>query len=106
MLFWDSAGGELGRRPPGRRVCRHCQANYHVIFAQPRIEGKCDKCGSELYQRDDDREETVRKRLSVYQEQTAPLLEYYRGRSLLTTVDAAKPVEAVFETITRALEGS
>jgi adenylate kinase len=106
VIFFDIAEAELVRRLTGRRVCRHCQANYHVTFAQPRIEGKCDKCGSELYQRDDDREETVRTRIRVYREQTAPLLEYYRGRSLLTTVDAAKPVDAVFETITRALEGS
>lgn len=104
VIFFDIADSHLIARLTGRRVCRHCQANYHLNFAPPKIEGKCDKCGSELYQRDDDREETVRKRLQVYHDQTAPLLEYYQRRNLLTTVNAAEPVDAVFRVISRAVE--
>jgi adenylate kinase len=104
VIFFDIPDSHLVERLTGRRVCRHCQANYHVTFAPPKVEGKCEKCGSELYQRDDDREETVRKRLQVYQDQTAPLLEYYGSRNLLTTVNAAEPVDAVFRVISRVVE--
>ena len=104
VIFFDIADSHLVERLTGRRVCRHCQTNYHVSFAPPKVEGKCDKCGSELYQRDDDREERVRKRLQVYQDQTAPLLEYYGSRKLLTTVNATEPVDAVFRVISQAVE--
>jgi len=104
VIFFDIAESHLVERLTGRRVCRHCQANYHLKFAPPKIEGKCDKCGSELYQRDDDREETVRKRLQVYKDQTAPLLRHYRSQNLLTAVNAAEPVDVVFRTISQAVE--
>ena len=68
---------ELVRRLTGRRVCRACQAPFHVMFNQPKVEGVCDKCGGELYQRDDDTEATVRNRLEVYRNQTEPLIDYY-----------------------------
>jgi len=91
-------------RLTGRRICRNCQAPYHVSFNPPAVEGRCDRCGGPLYQRDDDREETVRRRLQVYHEQTAPLVSYYRERGLLREVDGRGDVEAVAERLVQALE--
>ena len=76
---------ELLRRLTGRRVCRQCGASFHLAFAPPARDGVCDRCGGELYQRDDDGEATVANRLRVYARQTAPLLDYYRDRGLLQT---------------------
>lgn len=89
-------------RISGRRMCR-CGESYHLIFRKPEQEGICDKCGGGLYQRGDDREETVRKRLGVYRSQTAPLVEYYAGRGLLHTVDGEAEIGTVFERIKKAL---
>lgn len=91
-------------RLTGRRICRNCQAPYHIVFNPPAVEGRCDRCGGPLYQRDDDREETVRRRLAVYQQQTAPLASYYRERGLLREVDGRGDVEAVAERLLQALE--
>ena len=71
------------KRLTGRRICRDCGENYHVTNIPPKTEGVCDKCGGELYQRDDDKPETIAKRLEVYREQTAPLVDYYREAGLL-----------------------
>jgi adenylate kinase len=87
VVYFDVAEAELLRRLTGRRLCRRCQTAFHLVSAPPRHEGVCDRCGGELYQRDDDSEATARNRLAVYARQTAPLLDYYRGRDLLTTVD-------------------
>lgn len=70
-------------RIAGRRTCRACGAMYHLRFSPSRTEGRCDACGGETYQRDDDREETVRRRMTVYDEQTAPLIRFYEGQGLL-----------------------
>ena len=70
-------------RIAGRRTCRNCGAMYHVRFSPSRVDGRCDACGGETYQRDDDREATVRNRLAVYNEQTAPLIRFYEGQGLL-----------------------
>ena len=96
---------ELVRRMTGRRVCRKCGATYHVAFNPPGTDGQCDKCAGEVYQRDDDREETVAKRLSVYQAQTQPLIDYYRNQGLYTEIDGLQPIEKVFEDITSSLRG-
>jgi len=82
-------------RLSGRRTCAKCQAMYHVSFAPPRVAGVCDRCGGELVQRPDDREEVIRQRLRVYEENTRPLLDYYRGRGQLVEIPAGGPVEAV-----------
>lgn len=74
-------------RIAGRRTCRDCGKMYHVVFDAPSIAGTCDKCGGELFQRDDDQEETIRKRLEVYAEQTAPLISYYRADGVLSDID-------------------
>jgi adenylate kinase len=102
-IVFEVAESEVVVRLSGRRVCRQCGANYHVNMAPPKIEGQCDRCGGELYQREDDKEETIRKRLQVYRDQTAPLLQYYGSRNLLVTVDAAAPIEVVEEHIRQAL---
>jgi len=82
-------------RLAGRRVCRDCQAMYHVEFSPPAIEGKCDKCGGELYRRADDEPETVRNRLFVYYKQTAPLIGYYFAHRLLVSLNGDRPIEQV-----------
>jgi adenylate kinase len=90
-------------RIAGRRTCRNCGKMYHVRFDPPRTEGRCDNCGGELYLRDDDREETIRKRLDVYKEQTAPLIAYYRSRGLLSEVDGMQDIHEVQQQILAVL---
>jgi adenylate kinase len=86
---------ELVRRLGGRRSCRKCGAVCHVIFNPPSEEGVCDKCGGELYQRDDDREETIAERLRVYEAQTLPLVDFYNERGLYTGVDGMGDIEQI-----------
>lgn len=81
------------RRLSGRRVCRNCGAIYNIENVPPGVEGVCDKCGGELYIRDDDRIESIKNRLAVYLEQTEPLIEYYRGKGLLKDIEADVSVE-------------
>ncbi|MFQ5921457.1 MAG: adenylate kinase [Anaerolineales bacterium] len=94
----------LVERMSGRRVCREQGHVYHIEHKPPNESGICDIDGSELYQRDDDKPETVRHRLKVYEEQTAPLVEYYRERGVLVTVNGDQPIEAVTEAILSSLE--
>lgn len=91
----------LVARISGRRMCPDCGAAYHV---STHPDGRCDKCGGALYQREDDREETVRNRLRVYEEQTQPLIEYYAARGLLVTVNGDESIERVTEAIAQAVE--
>ncbi len=91
------------QRLSGRRTCRDCQAVYHVTYSAPKKAGICDNCGGELYQRDDDKEETIRKRLQVYEEQTAPLLDYYRGSGKLVEVSGDNAIEEVYAAICDSL---
>jgi adenylate kinase len=86
---------EVVRRLSGRRTCSECAHVWHVLFDPPAIEGICDHCGGKLFQRDDDREETIRHRLEVYADQTAPLVGYYAARGLLEGIDATGLVEDV-----------
>ncbi len=86
-------------RATGRRVCPACGKPYHIAVMPPAKEGICDYCGAKLIQRADDAEETVRKRLQVYQDQTSPLIEYYSKTGKNAVVDGDRPVEEVFETI-------
>ncbi len=94
---------ELITRLTGRRTCRQCGAMYHVVFNPPREEGRCDKCGGELYQRDDDKEETIRQRLEVYEAQTAPLIEYYERKGVLYNVDGTGAIEEIFQSVLEVL---
>jgi adenylate kinase len=96
---------EVVRRIAGRRLCRNDSGHiFHVDSKPPAVAGVCDECGGELYQRDDDREETVRERLRVYEEETAPIVGFYAERGLLSTVDALGPLGTVSERILAALE--
>ena len=90
-------------RMSGRRACPGCGSTYHLVFAAPKQEGICDKCGSELVLRDDDKPETVKKRLAVYHNQTQPLIQYYGKQKILRTVDGTKDMEDVFQDITNIL---
>jgi adenylate kinase len=94
---------EVVRRLSGRRTCRRCGHVWHQDFDPPSREGICDRCGGELFQRDDDSEETIRHRLEVYADQTSPLIGYYGDRGLLRGVDATGPVEDVTERAINAL---
>lgn len=96
---------ELVRRLAGRWLCRQCQAPYHMVFSPPVQAGVCDACGGELYQRDDDRPETVRERLRVYLEQTAPLIAHYRGGGLLVEINGEQDIEAVNAELLAAIGG-
>lgn len=94
----------LIERAVGRRVCKTCGMTYHVKFNPPKEEGICDKDGTKLIQRDDDTEETVKTRISVYFDQTAPLIDYYRAQNLLVDIDGAKDIDKVFEDIVNGLK--
>ncbi len=91
----------LMERLTGRRLCKACGASYHIKNFPPKTEGICDVCGGELIQRDDDTEETARKRIEVYEESTAPLIEYYTRSGDLKNFDAEKDPEEVFADIVR-----
>jgi adenylate kinase len=103
VIFFQVAEPELVRRLTGRRLCRQCQTAFHVVSAPPRREGVCDRCGGELYQRDDDSEATVRHRLQVYERQTAPLLDYYRSLGLLAPIPGEGAIGAIREAIRDAV---
>jgi adenylate kinase len=94
-VYIQVSNEELVRRLSGRWLCRGCDAIYHIEFNPPRVASVCDKCGGELYQRDDDRPETVRRRLEVYLQQTMPVIAYYREKGLLAEIDGEQSVEAV-----------
>jgi adenylate kinase len=103
VIYFDVAEPELLRRLTGRRVCRACGHSFHVVSNPPRRDGVCDVCGGELYQRADDSETTVRNRLRVYREQTAPLLEWYAGKGLLATVQGEGRIEDIGRRVQDAL---
>ena len=91
------------RRMSGRRACLSCGATFHIVHVPPKTEGICDRCGKELILRDDDKPETVEKRLAVYHEQTQPLIEFYSAKGILRTVDGTVDMMDVFEEITKIL---
>jgi len=95
VVYFEVSEAALLRRLTGRRVCRSCGASYHVVTAPPKQNGVCDACSGQLYQREDDDEATVRRRLGVYARQTAPLLDYSRGRGLLVVVGGEGTIEDV-----------
>ncbi len=99
VIYLKVAESELVERLTGRRVCDDCGTNFHVKFNQPEAEGVCDDCGGELVQRDDDTEETVRERLSVFKENTEPVIEHYRDEGVLVEVDGEQTPDEVFEDV-------
>jgi adenylate kinase len=94
---------EVVRRLSGRRTCRRCGRVWHATFDPPSRPGTCDDCGGELFQRDDDREETIRHRLEVYQQQTAPLISFYADEGILLGIDATGPVDEITDRALNAL---
>ena len=94
---------ELITRLTGRRVCKKCGASYHVVNIPPKKEGICDICGGELFQRADDTVETVENRIEVYNEQTMPLVDYYKRADNIVTIDGALPLETVFAEIVKSI---
>jgi len=100
----DVEKDELINRAIGRRICKKCGATYHVEFNPPKQSGKCDVCGEGLYQRDDDTEETVSKRIEVYLKETKPLIEYYTKKGIILNVDGKQSIEKVYEDIVKSLE--
>ena len=99
----EVANEELVGRLTGRRTCRECGAGFHVMFDPPKQEGVCDKCGGELYQRDDDNVETVTSRLQVYESQTLPLIEYYNRQGKIRPVDGVGEIKEIFGRVTQVL---
>ena len=93
----------LVKRITGRRVCKSCGATYHVTNIPPKVEGICDKDGGELYQREDDKIDTVETRIEVYFKQTEPLIDYYRQKGLILDIDGTNDVQGIFETIVSSL---
>ena len=98
VLDIEVPDSELITRLSSRRVCT-CGATYHLIFNPPQNPGVCDRCGKALYQRDDDTEESVRNRLIVYKKETQPLIDYYKDRKLLVTIDGSRSIEQISEEI-------
>ncbi|MFQ5586324.1 MAG: adenylate kinase [Thermodesulfobacteriota bacterium] len=96
---------EIIKRLSGRRTCRKCGEAYHIVFNMPLNRGVCDKCGGELYQRDDDSEETIDARLKVYNEQTAPLIEFYQKKGVIKNINGVGGVDQVKEQIINAISG-
>jgi len=95
---------ELVKRLSGRWLCRACQTPYHIISSPPKTPGKCDRCGGELYQRSDDREETVKGRLSIFFAQTVPILDYYEKQGKLIRVNGNQGIQGVAREIIAALK--
>lgn len=104
VLEYQLANDEIIRRLAGRRLCRNCQAPFHVEFEQPKVAGLCDKCGGELYQRDDDKEEVIAHRLAVYAEQTEPIINFYRQSGLIKSINALGTVDEIFARSISALK--
>jgi adenylate kinase len=104
VINFDIPDDAVLERLGGRRVCRKCGYNFHMIFDKPSKEGVCDHCGGEVYTRDDDKSEAIQKRLEVYRAQTAPLIDFYRGKGLLIDVDARPKVDQVVENFKKALQ--
>ncbi len=104
VIYIDVPEDEVVKRISYRRSCRKCGAVYNLIYSPPKEDNKCDKCGGELYQRDDDKEEVVRQRFKVYMENTAPLIEYYEKRGILYRVDGTRSIDDVWQQIDEVLQ--
>jgi adenylate kinase len=102
-LLLEAPDADLVARLSGRRVCKGCGAGWHVDFSPPSPDMKCDKCGGEIYQRDDDKAETIQSRLAVYHNQTRPLIEWYRGQGVLKAINGAADPKTVEAEIKKAL---
>jgi adenylate kinase len=106
VIYIKVSEKELMKRLGGRWICRRCQAPYHITTSPPKVWGRCDRCGGELYQRPDDTEESIKKRLKVYFTETMPLIDYYQRAGKLLEVDGEGEVAEVAKRITSALKGA
>jgi adenylate kinase len=104
VVYIKVAGQELLKRLTGRWICRKCQTPYHEVNSPPKVVGVCDKCGGELYQRADDKEETIKERLQVYFNETAALIDYYSRKGKLLEIEGEGKVEEVSKRITASLK--
>ena len=104
VLELSIANDEIIKRLSGRRICRGCGASFHIHFEKPSKDGLCDKCGGELYQRQDDNEATIANRLNVYTEQTEPIIEYYKKAGLLKVISATGAVSEITSQAISALK--
>ncbi|TLS65538.1 adenylate kinase [Mariprofundus erugo] len=105
IVFMDAPEQNLLDRLCGRLICKACGFGFHRHYSPPRNSGVCDRCGGELYQRDDDREEVIAHRLEVYREQTAPLLDFYKGKDGFRCIDASGEMHVVYDALKEAVEG-
>lgn len=106
VLFLDVPEAVLVERLSRRRACPECGANYHLTFSPPERDGRCDRCGAELVQREDDRENVVRERLQIYADQTEPLVGYYRQRDLLKRIDGTGSIDDVWSRVDGAMSAT
>ena len=106
VLNYDLPMDQVIARLSGRRTCRGCKTTFHIVSKPPQVEGVCDKCGGELYQREDDQPESIRVRLQAYNDSTAPLVNFYQGKGVLKTISAEGSPEEIFERTTVALGAS
>ncbi len=104
VLLIEVEENELIERLTGRRVCSNCGANYHIKYKPPQVRNVCDQCGGDLYQREDDSLATVKERLEVYKKQTEPLIKFYQGKGLLSSIDGNQNIEDVFGQVRNILE--
>ena len=104
VLNINVPAAELIERAVGRRICKKCGATYHIKFNPTKVEGICDACGGELFQRADDSEKTMKSRLSVYEAQTKPLIEYYQKAGLYPEVDGRQAIDKVFADVVKSLK--
>lgn len=105
IINLDIPQEKLIKRLSGRRTCKSCGSTFHVEFNPSKVEGVCDKCGGELYQRPDESEEAVQVRLNTYNKQTKPLIDYYTMKGTIININGDQPMEDVFKDIEKALEG-
>ncbi len=103
VILFDVPDEVVVERLSGRRVCPSCGAVYHIKFNPPKEDEVCDRCGTKLVQREDDREEVVRNRLEVYRKQTAPLIEYYERKGILIRLDASKDIDEVYQELRKVV---
>ncbi len=103
VVLFDVSDDVVVERLSGRRICPSCGAVYHIKYNPPKNDELCDRCSVKLVQREDDREEVVRRRLEVYRKQTAPLIEYYERKGILIRLDASKEIEEVYQELKRVL---
>ena len=106
VLYLDVDEDVLVDRLTGRRVCEECGATYHVDFNPPEEEGVCEECGGDLYQREDDTEETARERIRVYEENTAPVVDYFREKGVVVEIDGEQTPDEVWEGVKDAIESN